>query len=75
MENSNSECELGFASVARICVLSVLHLGTEPMMFIKHSFSLLILEVLSVSQRGMKWHRCHASALEEGAVKEFVDIV
>lgn len=33
------------------------------MMFIKHSFSLLILEVLSVSQRGMKWHRCHGSAL------------
>ena len=63
MENSNSECELGFDSVARICVLRVLYLGAEPVMFIKHSFPVLILEVLSVSQRGMKWHRRHGSAM------------
>lgn len=44
-------------------VLSILHPAAEPVMFIKHSFSLLILEALSVSQRGMKRHRCLGSAL------------
>lgn len=55
VDNNNSERGLGFYFVASI-VQSVFHPGAEPRMFIKRSFPLLILELLSVSQRCLKWH-------------------
>lgn len=55
MDNNSSLYGLGVYSVASF-VLSALHRGAEPMMFSEHSFFLLIMEFLSVSQRCMKWH-------------------